>query len=49
MTEQEYMDKLQVREQLSISDRLRVLEYEVQQLIEDKKTAHTIQSESDSK
>jgi len=34
MTEQEYKDKLQVREQLSLADRLRLLEYEFNLLID---------------
>jgi hypothetical protein len=34
MTEQEYKDKLAVREQLSQSDRLRLLEYEFGKLME---------------
>ncbi len=34
MNEQEYLDKLKVRQQLSQFDRLRVLEYEVNELKE---------------
>jgi hypothetical protein len=42
MTEQEYKEKLQVREQLSQLDRLRVLEYEVLQIKEQLKRSKEI-------
>jgi hypothetical protein len=40
MTEQEYKEKIQVREQLSQLDRLRVLEYELQKLAKDVNWIH---------